>query len=353
MVRLELGRDYPMNRILPRALLSLSQGSPGVQSLEIIAHQPLFTQDVPSNVLHQWNDLRSLRVGEIESRDVVAHLGTLPLLEDLSSVTLTAASVDLFASTRGTFPMLLRLSVNTKVDKVLHHLFHVMKRPLVGLHVRMCGGRFRDELPEISLFARSMDLLASGFARSLQRLSFVDERFASSEEIITEDDTSRALEPLFRISFLRVLVMNSPYALFGEDQRIGQVAAAWPQMKILSLESCSPQSGCTLSGLDLLLKKCPDLRRLHLVLRLHPPETQDIEGSLNTSIRRIEAGSGSSISKPLQLSRYISKFFPNLRRIEAENVHCHLAHKCSRVRRPPPIASPYWNDLNVLLGGNK
>ncbi|OBZ67047.1 hypothetical protein A0H81_12882 [Grifola frondosa] len=130
------------------------------------------------------------------------------------------------------------------------------------------------------------------------------------------------LKALFSLRALKWLVIDFPVAFKMDDAFIKELAMAWPLLSGLQLGRCDRskwQSSITLEGLAHLVKHCPRLTSLELIVDASAVakyvDKRPGGGSQNHAITKLRLGS-SAISDPLAVAAFLSDILPNLITIE-------------------------------------
>ncbi|KAJ6456582.1 hypothetical protein C8R47DRAFT_1248610 [Mycena vitilis] len=127
----------------------------------------------------------------------------------------------------------------------------------------------------------------------------------------------RLLAPLFCFRNITYVHLKAPVGFDLDDTTAWDMARAWPRIEFLRLDSSTDlhhSSGMTLHGIRAFAKYCEDLVTLKITINAttvppfdRSPETRLSQPNLNTF-----NVSGSPISEPYNVARFLSALFPRL-----------------------------------------
>ncbi|KAF9465162.1 hypothetical protein BDZ94DRAFT_1296673 [Collybia nuda] len=309
------------------SLVSLARISKNIQSLRIRGINRVYESF--HNLVMNLSHLRCLTMDTIElDTDVLVHLGGLPSLQILSGIEFPSDTeyVKLFETDLGKFSCLSELGVTVHDYATLPALLDKIHRPLQHFSAENLDEETDYDL-RINLLAHASMLLHQYHRHSLETLNLDLDYWTAHAHIQNNQAVLDALRPLFTLSSLTHLNINSYFIESLEDSWISEAASAWPQLRRFSLHDPIQTDRApifTLAGLIPMLKQCVHLNFLSLQLELKPLDTIALEGIRNTHITILYLDRNSTVDYPYHVFRTLTSMFPNLRSVETRQNHATL-----------------------------
>jgi hypothetical protein len=328
---------------------SLPQKSPALQSL--IFDDEEITQKFDGALWETMKGLHHLRHLDLPlmrlPSSVVIHLAKLPRLEQLSTVVIERDDVRYFTTQNGGFSSLTGFSFDALELPIIAAVLDVMQCNFQSLKIksRINSMDYRSCVDQLT---RAFSLLQQHHRLSLRKLSYSLPHLLAVPGERNGDLEKTAFLPLFSLPLLQEVELRIP---LGEDcideSWILKAAQSWPLLTSLildfqtSLEAHHPI--LTLQGLIPLLKFCPSLSYLNLLLDVKPVPEAQRAGVCNHHIHQIDVAPGSIIADAPDVYPSIRSMFSCLKGMRDDmclyqslTSEEHALHK-------------RWTDVNDLL----
>lgn len=133
--------------------------------------------------------------------------------------------------------------------------------------------------------------------------------------------TMRMMQPLLGFKELRMLWLNVPVVYLLDDNDLERMARAWPQLQIFSLGArfgWMEESRVTLGGVKSLIRHCPGLKNLELVIDAtkEVPERAGAMAVANNKITGLVLGNSKIRAQTDEVAEELGAVLPQLRWIE-------------------------------------
>lgn len=326
---------------------SLPRTSPSLQSL--IFDDSEITGDFDMalwNAAIHLHNLQHLEVPEMRLPiNVVTHLASLPCLERLSMVRIEPDDVQHYTTQHGGFPRLIDFAFHVDVDSTVPAILDLMRCKFRSLKINAwCPMEYHSRMVQL---ARTFLLLNRHHRLNLRKLHYVQLATLGVPVDSDDDVIKKAFLPLFSLPLLQEVHLY--FSLGGDPidrSWLFKAAQAWPLLESLDLSfslSLNPQPRVTLEGLIPLLKSCPALSYLKLLLEVKTVPMGIRDGVCSYHTRRIDVALGSTITNALDVYPSIISMFPNLEYVyddqSLREIWNHAQHALHQE----------WIDLNQLL----
>ncbi|KAF8217567.1 hypothetical protein K438DRAFT_1924998 [Mycena galopus ATCC 62051] len=207
------------------------------------------------------------------------------------------------------FPRLRRLVIGQiDVERAAKFLSFFSHSPLVSLQIDL--PTFVPSAATNSLFQTVQTACSHGSLDSFVLRNFDNPTVYQESHIIR----GRSIETLTCFANITTLSIRSPVGFDLDDATVARLAAAWPHLRSLTLETSldnvHPQT--TLDSLHALARHCPQL--VSVTIELNATSVPSLNGPLrlvHTRLYVLGVG-GSPISSPAPVARYLSSLFPAL-----------------------------------------
>ncbi|KIJ61285.1 hypothetical protein HYDPIDRAFT_137858 [Hydnomerulius pinastri MD-312] len=184
---------------------------------------------------------------------------------------------------------------------------------------------------------------------SLRSIDLDDLRSRYGETVVLLDD----IQPLLEFRHLRSVTLHELCTIALDDHALEELATAWPQLEVLHLNryaKLEPAASIpTFRGLFHLVRLCPNLRELSIVIDLTKTEWIDIrrpsdEGVCNSALSTLILGN-SPLDDPKRVAFILGAVFPCLAGINLDDWD-YLPLYLSPER---DTSLPLWCQLNDYL----
>ncbi|KAJ6461927.1 hypothetical protein C8R47DRAFT_1027164 [Mycena vitilis] len=292
-------------------LSTLAASCPGLKQISLdFGSMTPHVQSAASAFICGLQHLETLHMGAPTS-EALSRIAELP---GLNSLELTGLPSSLWGSTPPSspiFPHLQRLVLGPlDIELATKFLSSLVQLPLVSLSVILdrCATAVQTEL----LFDVIRVACSNTFLRSLTLENNVGRLPRGEREPYMLN--ARALGKLSGFRGITNVSIMAPVGFNLDDAAVDLVAAAWPYLENLTLETrvLSPPIHLTFHAIRSLALLCPRLQSLDIEFDATstPPSSCD-EHVVNGSLENLRVGT-SPIAKPAQVARYLSRIFPNL-----------------------------------------
>lgn len=298
------------------------------------------TIETVSDLVSRWDRLEKLTCGPL-TRRALSHLATLPNLRTLS-LDLSSHPPIMLSTPPSPFSALQCLELKA------HSI--ALCTPLISLvtsctTVKLCITS--STITTISTFKDLYGIFGSSFP-SLSSIQFAE--FLSPQPAHLPDgpmidiDTIR---PLLDLTHLTCVQLNPVCAFSLDDDRLTELALAWPALQELDLgtrHGWRRGTKVTLRGLLLLIKNCPKLDSLGIVINAtkidsHSP-TRPGGGVQNDAITELSLGD-STIDHSDHVAAFLSDILPKV-----EYIDHHWGSSESRIAKK---YKRHWDTVGRLL----
>lgn len=290
-----------------------------------------------SKVLCELRELQTLRCAELPDEGVL-HLSQLPNLRILR-VDLRLISLDHLESAFGhiRFPVLQQVLLSSpSMSHSLRFLKFIQSTSVDTINLNV-----DDETCAADYHAIFSEWASNPSYRNLSVIDISEMRICSDYDDKHIIDIS-VLRPLFHLARLTSLKLETLCTYDLDDAAIKEIARAWPRLETLdlSIRECGWEipSKVTLSGLVPLLRHCPHIALLGLVVDATVLPTASSPSSSSSSLSSSEAatsrlpGAGvrntaleslwlgdSKITRPALVAAFLSAVAPNIEQIVSWN----------------------------------
>ncbi|EGO30014.1 hypothetical protein SERLADRAFT_433948 [Serpula lacrymans var. lacrymans S7.9] len=291
---------------------------PSIRSVRFRLHgASLFQSQVMSDAVCKWDSIEKLDCGLLNEKALIHLAG----LDSLRSLSCTVSQLISYPNSIGhgcnpTFPNLEDLSL-TSVDSFVS--FSSFFRSIRSLPKKL-QFYLDEEFPSDEL----RDLLATLSTKSSHdnlQIIHIEELMELMSPRLHSTITIDTLRPLLSFSRLQLVFIDTLCPISLDDAALTEMAAAWPNLGTLSLNTdhgCRSQSHVTFKGLISLLKLCPKLHTLSMVVDTTildlPKSGRPGGGVCNRNITELTL-SDSKIEDSIKVASILSDILPCVKEI--------------------------------------
>ncbi|KAJ7610705.1 hypothetical protein DFH06DRAFT_171269 [Mycena polygramma] len=292
-------------------LSTLAASCPGLKHVSLdFGSMTMHVESATSAFICGLQHIDTLHMGAPTS-EALRHIAQLP---GLKSLELTGIPSPLWDSTllpSPMFPHLQRLVLGPlDIELAQDFISCFCPLPLVSLHFTL------DRCVTAAETAGLFDIVRLTFLpaalRSFTFQSDVGRLPTGAREAYRIN--ARVVDKLSCFREITTVSIMSPVGFDLDDAAVDILAAAWPRLENLTLETrvLSPPIQLTFHALRSLALHCPRLNSLDMEFDAtsNPPSSSD-EHVVNESLENLNVGT-SPIAKPGRVARYVSRLFPNL-----------------------------------------
>lgn len=265
-----------------------------------------------SDTICGWNNLRRLEVGAI-SADALAHIATLPSLQDLQLIedypgSLPSAMPSNLPSR--TFPSLKALSVSGPAFPFFTALLRSM---MICSHLTSIRFHTTRIFPTSTQWKDLLQAIEDVCARSaLHHVSINDIEATSGPQGPKPFLTRNTLKLLLDFPDLLSIDLRTIGYLEIDNGMIESIALACPNLTSLVLSGAATgKPRTTLAGLLPFAKHCPQLTRLTLAFDATSVPTARSTSKIKNQLKTLNVLQ-SPMEKPPRVAAFLSDIFPNL-----------------------------------------
>ncbi|KAH7925251.1 hypothetical protein BV22DRAFT_1011620 [Leucogyrophana mollusca] len=267
-------------------------------------------------IIHHFRDLTSLRCDEI-TEDAAMHIAQMPALQSVHFTMPEKLSLDIVKSQLGgnAFLALQWLHIHsTTLEACLR-----VQDLTTSSHLRGITFTVNDETPAREWKEIFSSLASTKSYRNLSSFDITELSFAGKEYSSDHILDLAMLSPLLQFQYLTRLKLETFCTFKLDNSAVKQMAEAWPRLQSLDLsyreDGWELETGITLPGIVPLLRNCPDLHHLGLVIDARivsaNPSRLPGEGVRNMSLTTLWLAD-SPITRPDLVAAFLSSVAPNI-----------------------------------------
>lgn len=268
-----------------------------------------------SRALCRFHHLTRVNVFTDVSHEALHHLASLPRLQYLHFIVVSANYRTIFSSLEGPkFAALRSLYIvfsQDDIERLVHFVNAIDSKLLTDLMLNSSYSS-SDKYAE-SLSSQHLHSVFSAVSK-FKSLTSLHVTAWQAEPIIS----GPTLEPLLRLTRLRYLYLSG-LPLFLESSDFQAIARAYPCMVELKIDShyeCRAACSATLEDLLLFARHCPSLQTLDVSVacngtEIHPHELVS-EGLPHSVLSTLHLGKDTTIEDPMVFAAFLSGVFPRV-----------------------------------------